>query len=108
IIERFQRALRPGGWLLLGEVELSLTPTAGLEARQFDQATFFQKPAGAPVEPVPPGFAILPPLTTVLAAGSITTPVVPALPRWGPLPWVAGGGRETTSPGRIKPPAEKT
>lgn len=108
IIERFQRALRPGGWLLLGEVELSLTPTAGLEARPFDQATFFQKPAGTRVEAAPPGSAILPPLSTVLAAGGTTPALVPTLPSWGPLPWTAAGGRETVPAGRIKPPAEKT
>src|ERR1051325_2243437 len=107
IIERFQRALRPGGWLLLGEVELSLTPTAGFETKQFNQATFLRKPPGAPGESsqavwtVP---ALGSPPTPVLASqkvsgtfsagkGPDTFLSVPPLPQWGPLPWTNAGGR---------------
>ena len=106
IIERFQRALRPGGWLLLGEVELSLAATAGLQARPFDQATFYQKPAGTPAGPAAPGLAILPPLATVLSPGNPTMPLVPTLPQWGPLPWTAAAGRGTAPATRPRKPAE--
>jgi chemotaxis protein methyltransferase CheR len=92
IIERFERALRPGGWLLLGEVELPLTPTSGLEARQFEQATFFRKPLKASEGCLPPAPVVVPPLTAVLPPGNPTAPQVPTLPRWGPLPWTAAEG----------------
>jgi chemotaxis protein methyltransferase CheR len=104
IIERFRRALRPGGWLLLGEVELSLTPTAGLEAKQFGQATFFRKPLEASGESVLPGPAVVPPLTAVLAPGSPTAPLVPTLPEWGPLPWTGPGSRGTAPARTLTPP----
>jgi chemotaxis protein methyltransferase CheR len=103
IVERFQRALRPGGWLLLGEVELSLTPTAGLEAKQFDQATFFRKPLEGPGECVLSGPAVAVP-TAVLTAGNPTTPLVPTLPHWGPLPWTGTGNRGTAPARSLKPP----
>ena len=46
ILERFHRSLRPGGWLLLGETEVTAAPRNGFDVRRFDQATFFQKHAG--------------------------------------------------------------
>jgi chemotaxis protein methyltransferase CheR len=42
IIGRFRQALRPGGWLLLGETEVNVAPTEGFEPRRFEQATFHQ------------------------------------------------------------------
>lgn len=47
ILARFHGALRPGGWLLLGETEVSTTPAAGFEVQRFGQATFFQKKEAA-------------------------------------------------------------
>jgi chemotaxis protein methyltransferase CheR len=87
IIERFQRALRPGGWLLLGEVELSLTQTAGLERRQFEQATFFQKPTGLPGGAPPLASSLAPPGVAAQSLGGTSIPGVPVLPHWAPLPW---------------------
>ncbi len=43
IVARFREALRPGGWLLLGETEVALIPAAGYEARSFDRATFYRR-----------------------------------------------------------------
>lgn len=88
IVERFTRALRPGGWLLLGEVELSLTPAAGLEPRQFEQATFFRKPLQSTERPASAPISVQP-FTPVLA------PVPPTVPLWSPLPW----GQATVSAG---------
>ncbi|MFN3148447.1 CheR family methyltransferase [Bremerella sp.] len=44
ILKRFHQSLRPGGWLLLGETEVSTAPTKGFVVRRFDQATFHQRP----------------------------------------------------------------
>lgn len=89
IIERFQRALRPGGWLLLGEVELAATSTVGWEVKQFDQATFFRKPAGSPGKFMLPGHEPANP----------KVPLMPTLPSWGPLPWNETGTRITETVG---------
>ncbi|HWY88051.1 MAG TPA: CheR family methyltransferase, partial [Gemmataceae bacterium] len=97
IIERFERALRPGGWLLLGEVELSLTPTAGLEAKRFGQATFFRKPPGSAETWAPAPSLGVPPMGAILPEGNI---LVPTLPTWGPLPWSAAESRAAATPGR--------
>jgi chemotaxis protein methyltransferase CheR len=97
IMERFQRALSPGGWLLIGEVELSLAHTAGLEARTFDCATFFQKPAGAPMEALLPGPFLMPPVPVVKTPGAAALPWVPALPQWGPLPWTGASPRAASA-----------
>lgn len=98
IIERFYRALRPGGWLLLGETEVSLAPTEGFEARRFEHATFHQKLPGAAVTPsglVPPppvlADSLNEPLPTEsavpLACGQwFESTEFPALPDWVPLP----------------------
>ena len=43
VCERLSAALRPGGWLLLGESEVSIAPTLGFEVERFEQATFFRK-----------------------------------------------------------------
>jgi chemotaxis protein methyltransferase CheR len=104
IVERFQRALRPGGWLLLGEVELSLTSTPGLEAKQFGQATFFRKPVGSPAESVPPSFEVLPQFSPVLAPVSSTARFFPTMPQWEPLPWTQTASRGATLARPGKPP----
>src|ERR1019366_3638213 len=102
IIEGFQRALRPGGWLLLGEVELSLTQTAGLEPRQFDQATFFRKPTGLSGEAPRPAPILAPPVIATQTIGGLSVPVAPATPQWTPLPWTASGNRSAPA----SPPAK--
>lgn len=43
IIQRFHRALRPGGWLLLGETEVQTAPRDGFQVHRFGEATLFQK-----------------------------------------------------------------
>jgi chemotaxis protein methyltransferase CheR len=71
IVARFYDALRPGGWLLLGEAEITLAETRQFEARRFPHATFLRKseqraarhvPAvprtAAPVLPAPTGSPI--------------------------------------------------
>lgn len=45
ILSRFYQALRPGGWLLLGEAEVALAPQDRFKVVRFEGATFFQKPA---------------------------------------------------------------
>lgn len=98
IIERFYQALRPGGWLLLGETEVGLAPTDRFETRRFEQATFHHKPSGAemPAErapirmPVLADFAVDVSEQTKASAGPTRQmPMVqpaPELPDWVPLP----------------------
>lgn len=96
IIERFHQALRPGGWLLLGETEVSLAPTQGFEARRFDHATFHQKAidADAATEssttPVLADLVGAPPRPSVAGnaylQSSANMPPIPSLPDWVPLP----------------------
>ncbi len=88
IVDRFQRALRPGGWLLLGEVELTSIDAAGLKSRSFEQATFFQKPHEASLGGGLSSCPLPPPVVTGVGPGSIAVPAFPSLPPWGPLPWV--------------------
>lgn len=45
IIQRFHRCLKPGGWLLLGEAEVSQFRPEGFEVERFGPATFLRKPA---------------------------------------------------------------
>jgi chemotaxis protein methyltransferase CheR len=105
IIERFQRALRPGGWLLLGEVELPLAPTSGFEALLFEKATFFRKPRGMPLASELPGPVMVPPAAAVLAPGSAMAPWVPTVPQWGPLPWRSDAAGGTAARGVTAPDA---
>jgi chemotaxis protein methyltransferase CheR len=83
IIGRFRQALRPGGWLLLGETEVNVAPTEGFAPRRFEQATFHQtKPErAAPTQ----GSAPLPALAAALPAAASRAP---QLPDWVPLPSV--------------------
>ncbi len=103
IIQRFYEALRPGGWLLLGETEVSLAPTEGFEARRFEQATFHQKASradsasGTASTPMPvlADFVVAPSreesddkrsASSVPARRQPTIPTAPVLPDWVPLP----------------------
>jgi len=90
IIDRLCGALRPGGWLLLGETELSLAPTDGFEVKRFEQATFFRKPADraamaeqAREPPVPVLASVAEP------AGGAPGVVAGTIPDWAPLPTAA-------------------
>ena len=84
IIQRFHQALRPGGWLLLGESEVSQIPTEGFTARRFGQATLHQKTSERTglIETSAP--TVLPVLANV--ATTMTIPGVPSVPDWVPLP----------------------
>ncbi len=66
IVERFHRALRPGGWLLLGETELNVAATRQFEVERFDQAVFYRKRQEVRAGELPPP--------------KVTTPMLPALP----------------------------
>jgi chemotaxis protein methyltransferase CheR len=48
IIDRFHRALRPGGWLLLGETELNVAGTHQFATQRLGRAVFYQKKHGTP------------------------------------------------------------
>ena len=88
ILGHFRAALRPGGWLLLGEAEVSLAPAGQFEVRRFDQATFHQKPRdGAEVRPG-------------LAAG-LSVPVLATHPLGSGDPMPAGSSTRN----RAAPPA---
>lgn len=110
IIERFLRALRPGGWLLLGEAEVSLAPTSGFKVRRFDRATLHQKArdAGPAIDRPRTSMPVLADLVVApsrISKGDPTaapqrtdfTPA-PNLPDWIPLPGKqADGGHATES-----------
>lgn len=95
ILRRFWDALRPGGWLLLGETELNQAEIAPFTVRRFASATFFQKSPSAQPSTLP----ALPRPALADAGGwqGITVPVVPPVPDWVPLP-SAGGSQTLSSP----------
>jgi chemotaxis protein methyltransferase CheR len=79
IVARFCQCLHPGGWLLLGEAEVSQVEPVGFDVRRIGQATFFQKPpfttAGeSPTELPRP---ILPAVYDAVAAAPIIEPPAP-------------------------------
>lgn len=101
IIQRFYHALRPGGWLLLGETELSIAPVEGFRAQRFEQATFYQKTCNSLAAAVdeasqPPP---LPVLASVTYGSELSLPTVPSLPEWVPLP--IHKRRTNPEPGRL-------
>jgi len=112
ILQRMSRALRPGGWLLLGEIEVALAPKDDFETHRFPQATIHRKPWNGPA-PVPltkfdavpispaenfavpnpwavksPGSAIrvFPAVPSSALLPGMKIPVVSPLPEWSPLP----------------------
>lgn len=104
ILQRLYRALRPGGWLLLGEIEVTLAEVQGFETHRFPHATFHRKPLDATsafvaVPPLPirtvTEFAI-PPLapSTMWCPGGI----VPILPEWVPLPVLSAPSASSSPP----------
>jgi len=110
ILKRLYQALRPGGWLLLGEIEVALVPDLGFEIHRFPQATFHRKPletnpasvsstaiplgpaAGTdlPIRQTPP-IRQAPPM---MGPSGSPLLVVPPLPEWVPLPAVQQRARE--------------
>jgi len=98
ILERLYQALRPGGWLLLGETEVTMAPALEFEVHRFDHATFHRKPLSARIDPASsvnvPGpvsvpvqdqgwLSARPPISTFLIQNP---PIVPKNPEWTPLP----------------------
>ena len=49
ILKRMFQALRPGGWLLLGEIEVSQAPQTGFETHRFANVTIHRKPLTASI-----------------------------------------------------------
>lgn len=87
ILRRFYQALRPGGWLLLGETEVTGTSPGEFEVHRFDQATFYQKTTTRPSLVQDEADATLPPARAGVATStSVRIPSVPAIPEWVPLP----------------------
>lgn len=88
IIRRFYRALRPGGWLLLGETEVSVAPVGEFEVRRFDRAVFYQKRRDLPVTTGDDlAQCSTPPALAAFAVARGVKPLAPlALPDWVPLP----------------------
>jgi chemotaxis protein methyltransferase CheR len=99
IIRRFHRALRPGGWLLLGETEVGTAPREGFQVHRFGPATLFQRQSGpGPVsdDPLPmpePALAAVvsrPSWPRSSAAAEVGTAAAPTgLPDWVPRPKAA-------------------
>ncbi|WP_437227081.1 CheR family methyltransferase [Planctomicrobium sp. SH661] len=98
ILQRLYRALRPGGWLLLGETEVTLAPDVGFEVHRHAHVTLHRKPMSSE-----------PDLGTFVPVRSEHSPVlprvdvkVPVLPEWVPLPKkqeeVQGDHRQTSAP----------
>ncbi|SFJ33765.1 chemotaxis protein methyltransferase CheR [Planctomicrobium piriforme] len=98
ILARLRMALRPGGWLLLGETEVSNAATDGFEVHRLPQATFFRKPMDAAVEVSPIGA----PLRVRVAgapgrSGSSDLPEWYHTPEWCELPFAAQSEPETAT-----------
>lgn len=114
ILARFQRALRPGGWLLLGETEVNLAPVDGFEPRRFNQATFYQKSAAgadfdvsyatSPPLPILAPLAEYPPASPAPPLPELTLPV-PSVPEWVPLPWTKARDESPPKPAADAPSA---
>ncbi|QDU97019.1 CheR family methyltransferase [Lignipirellula cremea] len=91
ILQRMCGALRPGGWLLLGETEVNLAPSEGFVVRRMEQATLYQK-----ISEGAPHFDALPALPAPVLAevryqqspGAFATD----LPNWVPLPETRAAG----------------
>jgi chemotaxis protein methyltransferase CheR len=86
ILGRFYRALRPGGWLLLGETEVTLAPAQGFLVQRFERATFFQKPPDATAGVVTGLAPTLPVLASFLPQVQAAMPLPISVPQWVPLP----------------------
>ncbi|MGE0606718.1 MAG: CheR family methyltransferase [Pirellulales bacterium] len=105
IIQRFCQALRPGGWLLLGEAEVGQIPTEGFATRRFGQATLHQKLADSRAFSQAPLLSALPVLATVEATPAVSVPGVPTLPDWVPLPARRANPLTVSPPSGRWPPA---
>ncbi|WP_437204455.1 CheR family methyltransferase [Planctomicrobium sp. SH664] len=90
ILQRFCQALRPGGWLLLGETEINLAPTAGFSVYRCANSTFLKKlDDGSPQAFAPTPIAISTPVMADVGQWiSDFTFAVPKIPQWVPLPYV--------------------
>lgn len=97
ILKRFQQSLRPGGWLLLGETEVSTAPTEGFIPRRFDQATFHQRASGDDIalSEKQSSVSVLasmmlerkePRPEDPVSAPALSKSAVVSLPEWVPLP----------------------
>ncbi len=98
IIERFRECLRPGGWLLLGETEVSLAPTEGFEVCRFDRATFHRKPLQAEAttpSPTSRGPVLADPAPSAWQkdAAAPFRSTSTTVPEWVPLPKKCTAGR---------------
>ena len=87
IIDRFYRSLRPGGWLLLGETEVTGTPAGNFRVERFGEATFYHKAQAESAVGVPSdlGFDAVRPVLFE-AAQPFANADAPAPPQWTPLP----------------------
>ena len=108
ILQRFYQALRPGGWLLLGETEVTSANPGDFEVRRFEQATLYQKTSDHSSCAVSDAASSLPPaLAGVTLSSGFGLPNVPVLPEWVPLPRSrpASSSETTLAPGGTSPEA---
>ena len=95
IIRRFHQALRPGGWLLLGETEVSSIPTEGFTAWRFERATLHQKTSDLMAQNASQPASARPVLADIGPIRDAAALNVPSLPDWVPLPVRRAKGPET-------------
>ncbi len=113
ILKRFYQALRPGGWLLLGETEVTAAHPGDFEVRRFEHATLFRKTSDRSSSAMNDAVTSLPPaLAGVSLSSSLRLPNVPELPEWVPLPRSravpvnnTGSGRSPNLPLSLAPDA---
>lgn len=98
IIQRFHEALRPGGWLLLGETEVSGLPTDGFIPRRFDHATLHQKSYSQSQPVVRDVTFKRPVLVDAGMRDQLRMPDVPTIPDWVPLPVRTSHEKELSRP----------
>lgn len=87
ILQRFYQALRPGGWLLLGETEVTAAHPGNFKVHNFDHATLFQKTSDRSSVANEKAVSALPPALAGPGPGiNVRLPNIPELPEWVPLP----------------------
>ena len=87
ILKKFYQALRPGGWLLLGETEVTAACPGEFEVRRFEQATLYQKTSDRSSNRSNDAVTSLSPaLASVALTSGFRLPEAPQIPDWVPLP----------------------
>ncbi len=96
VLERMHQCLRPGGWLLLGETELSATPRHLFDMIPLGEATVLRRRSTPPVRPRPMPAPVPGPVLRDVRPPRLP-PTITEIPDWLTLPdWVPLPERTTS------------